>query len=285
MTRTDAPHDSGHAAHHRRSREEVEALAKNFVATPPEDAAPAKSSRTMLMAGVGGAVVLAGVVVAFFALSSPDKAARPAAENNRAVAEVEELRQRMEAERERQRKELAAGQEYLQRIAASDAAVLKDMTAQADKLADRAERPSVAAPAKAEGLPTPRDETRTASAPAKPAPTTTASAAPATTTAAPQQKPAAAPPKAAPATTTATTQAAPAPAQATTVAQADPSSCTIHVSELSSSGKLTYEDVKRRKGARMDDEGHVFLPPVQAAGGRTVVFEVRPDGCVRARRR
>ncbi|MGH8482251.1 MAG: hypothetical protein ACRES8_07315, partial [Nevskiaceae bacterium] len=68
---------------------------------------------------------------------------------------------------------------------------------------------------------------------------------------------------------------------ATQVAQADPSECTIHVSELSKSGKLTYADVARMKGARLNDKtGSVYTPPVQAGGGRTVVFEVLPNGCV-----
>ena len=65
------------------------------------------------------------------------------------------------------------------------------------------------------------------------------------------------------------------------MAQADKASCQIHVSELTKSGKLTYADVKRMKGSRFDEKsGHVFTPPIQAAGGRSIVFEVFPNGCV-----
>ena len=268
------------APHHRRSREEVEALAKNFVATPAnDDAGPAKP-KTMVMAAAAGAVVVAGLIAWVAWPTSDDARTSNTQEQSRASAEVEELRQRMEAERERQRKELEAGKEYMERIAAADAAQIKDLAAQVDRLTQRVEQVSAVAPAAvADQAPTPREEARTAAAPPKQAPaTTTASASPApATTAAP------APQKTAPAQQQ---QAAPAQAEPTQVAQASAADCKIHVSELSSSGKLTYDSIKKMKGARVDEStGHVFTPPVPAAGGRTVTFEVMPDGCVRVARR
>lgn len=276
--------ESTPAPHHRRSREEVEALAKNFVATPVvEDAAPPKS-RAVLIGGIAGAAVLVAAV-AYVALPSRADTSRNAdAARAAAAAEVEQLRQRMEAERERARKELEAGQDYLARIAAADAALVKDLTAQADRLADRQAALARSAPVSSDA-PTPRDETRPAAPAPKPGATTTTASPAATTTAK------AAPAQPAPSQPAATAaQSAPAPAQAqaqpTQVAQAEKSECAIHVSELSSSGKLTYESIKKMKGVRIDEgTGHVFTPPVPAAGGRTVVFEVMPDGCVRVGRR
>jgi hypothetical protein len=269
------------APHHRRSREEVEALAKNFVATPAnDDTGPAKP-KTMVMAAAAGAVVIVGLIAWIAWPSSGGESAR--ADNqelSRASAEVEALRQRMEAERERQRKELEAGKEYMERIAAADAAQMKDLAAQVDRLTQRVAQISASAPA-SDQAPTPREETRTAAAPPKQAPaTTTASASPAPATTAPP-----APQKAAPAPAQ-QQQAAPAQAEPTQVAQAPASDCKIHVSELSSSGKLTYESIKKMKGARVDEStGHVFTPPVPAANGRSVTFEVMPDGCVTVARR
>ncbi len=61
--------------------------------------------------------------------------------------------------------------------------------------------------------------------------------------------------------------------------------CAMHVSALSASGKLTYEDVKRMRGARLDPaSGKVRTPPVPGPGGREVIFEVTPDGCVKVKR-
>lgn len=267
MSTVMTPNDSAqHAPHHRRSREEVEALAKNFVGAPAEEA---PKSRIGLFGAVGGGLIALALVVA---VALPDRqAAEPAratAEQSRAAAEAEAMRQRFEAERERKRKELAASSAYMEKMAAADAQLMKDMSAQAEVLASRvAAKPAAAA----ESEPTPRDATAS-----KPAPT------PATTTAS-------APAKAAPVTTAAATQepakAQPAAAAPTQVAQVDKSQCSIHVSELSKSGKLTYADVARMKGARLDpDSGNVFTPPVQA-GGRTVIFEVMPTGCVRLTRR
>jgi uncharacterized membrane-anchored protein YhcB (DUF1043 family) len=260
------PNDAQPAPHHRRSREEVEALAKNFIGAPVEEGAPAKSRIPLLAAAAGGAIVLA--VIAFVAMPDQEVAEAPRAtpEQSRAAAEAEAMRQRFEAERERKRKELAASSAYMEKMAAADAQLLKDMSSQAEMLASR-----VAAKPAAESEPTPREAAPQKSAPA---PTTTLASAPAkpapTAAAAPQ------PP--------AKTEPAPAAAAPVQVAQVDKSQCSIHVSELSKSGKLTYADVARMKGARLDaDTGHVFTPPVEA-GGRRVVFEVMPTGCVRLRR-
>ncbi len=280
MNSTDSQNQNGspQTPHHRRSREEVEALAKNFVATPVGEVPPSKKGR---MAMIGGGVALALVVITV--LAWPKRQVQrdtSAADAAAAAAEAEQWKARLEAEKERKRKELEAGSDYLERIAASDAELLKDMTSRAEKLASRA----AAFADEPDTPPTPRESTTTAAkataptttlaAAPKPAPTTTA---PATTTTTTQQKPAEQP-----ATKPATKPAA--PAQAPT--QVAAASCSIHVSELSSSGKLTYEDVKKMKGARLDeDTGSVFTPPVQAAGGRTVIFEVLPTGCVNVKRR
>lgn len=279
-TNSQTPNDSTPATgHHRRSREEVEALAKNFVATPLEEVVPAKPRQRIAMAAGAGAVVLLAVVAAF---AWPKRQVqRDTTAQAEAAAEAEQWKARFEAEKERKRKELEAGADYLERIAASDAAMLKDLSSRADRLAARQEAALAAA---TEAPPTPREQARpqppatTVASASKPAPATTTTTAPAPATTA-QQKPAAPAEQAA-------AKPAPATAQPTTVAQAPAVNCAIHVSELSSSGKLTYEDIKRMKGARLDeDTGHVFTPPVQAAGGRTVVFEVMPDGCVKVGRR
>lgn len=264
MSTVMTPTDSAQPApHHRRSREEVEALAKNFVGAAGEEA---PKSRIGLFGAVGGGLIAVALVVA---LALPGRqAAEPAratADQSRAAAEAQAMRQRFEAERERKRKEIAASSAYMEKMAAADAQLMKDMSAQAELLSRRV----AAKPAAAEDEPTPRDAsaakpapaTTTASAPAKPAPVTTAAA---------TQEPA---------------KAEPAAAAPTQVAQVDKSQCSIHVSELSKSGKLTYADVAKMKGAKLDaDTGHVFTPPVQA-GGRTVIFEVMPTGCVRLTRR
>ena len=271
--------DPSATPHHRRSREEVEALAKNFIGTPVEvETAPVKRPPPRAVLAAGGAVVLIALAVVLWPEGRSDTE-RTQAESNRAAAaaEAEAYRQRFEAERERKRKELASGKEYLERMAAADAALMKDFGEQATRLAQR----TAAAPASADAPPTPREPTRTASAPAKaastpaqpaPAPSTPAKAAPAPAPATEQQAAKAEP-------------AAPAQSPPQQVAQVDKSACSIHVSELSKSGKLTYEDVKRMKGSRLDtDSGNVFTPPVQVAG-RNVVFEVMPTGCVRMVRR
>jgi len=276
-TTTDGHFDPSHGPHHRRSREEMEALAKNFVATPAEAGPAAAKPIAKIAMAAGGVALLA--IVALVAWPAKEEAARPAAqpEAARVAAEAEQWKQRFEAERERKRKELAAGKEYLERIAAADAALVGELAERAARLSERVE-PAPAAASDA-SVPTPREEpARKASAvPSKPA---AAASPPATTTASSSAAPKTAP---AQAPTTAPEQVAKA---APATQEAPKSSCAIHVSELSSSGKLTYDAVMKMKGARLDESnGHVFTPPVKAAGGRTVVFEVMPDGCVRVGRR
>lgn len=265
---TDVQPDPNAPSHHRRSREEVETLAKNFVGTPAEELPSAKGSRNLLIVSGAGALVLIAGAIAMFTGSSGGKEARVNADAERVAAEAKEWAARLEAEKERKRKELEAGSDYLNRIAAADAALVKEMSSQAEMLTRRV----AAAPAASDAEPTPRD------APARTAP------APATTVASTQQpKPAAATPAPAqqqPATQAAATQAAPSQAAPVQVAQADKSQCEIHVSELSKSGKLTYADVAKMKGARLNERtGAVQTPPVSASG-RSVVFEVFPNGCV-----
>ena len=283
-TATPTPNGSAETPHHRRSREEVEALAKNFVATPVEEIVPPKPQQRMAMI-VAGAVAVVAILAVVFWPKSRTEAERAQADTARAAAaaDAEQWQKRFEAERERKRQELAMGKEYMDRMAAADAALVKDIGEQAARLAERA---AALPAASSDAPPTPRSETRTARpapAPSQPAPaatqapTQTASAAPAKP--APSQP---APAQAAP-------QEAPKPAPAADptqeVAQADKASCQIHVSELTKSGKLTYDDVKKLKGARFDEAtGHVFTPPIQAAGGRSMIFEVMPNGCVKVRR-
>lgn len=266
--------DSSATAHARRSREEVEALAKNFVGTPTEEPIlPAKPSARLAIMGGGAAALVAVVLAVVFWPKAKDEAAiRNQAEASRAAAEAEQYAKRFEEERERKRQELASGKDYLERMAEADAALMKDLSDSAGALAERAARAPALAPS--DQPPTPRD------ASAKPAPAKAAPApAPAQTTA----TAAAAPAKPAPASET--PKAEPAAPASEEVAQVDKSQCSIHVSELSKSGKLTYADIKRMKGARVDeDTGNVFTPPVKAEG-RTVVFEVLPTGCVRLARR
>jgi len=259
--------DSSATAQHRRSREEMEALAKSFVGTPTEEVLPVKSTARLALVGGGAAALLAVLAVVFWPKAKDEAAVRNQAEAGRAAAEAEQYRQRFEAERERKRQELASGKDYLERMAQADAALMKDLSESAGALAERAAR--APAPAPSDQPPTPR------AASAKPVPAKAAPA-PAQTTATAS----AAPAKPAPAPASETPKAEPAAAAPQEVAQVDKSECSIHVSELSKSGKLTYADIKRMKGARIDEEtGNVLTPPVQA-GGRTVVFEVFPTGCV-----
>jgi hypothetical protein len=268
---TDPSQDPNSPTHHRRSREEVETLAKNFVGTPADELPSAKGSRNLLIVSGAGALILVAGIVAVFATSSRGKENRPNADAERVAAEAKEWAARLEAEKERKRKELEAGSGYLDRIAAADAALLKEMSSQAEMLARRV----AAAPAPtsvSDAPPTPREAPRTT-----PPATTVASTQPKPTTTTTSSAPAQAPPQQTAAATT--TQAAPTQAAPVQVAQADKSECSIHVSELSKSGKLTYADVAKMKGARLNDNGNVFTPPVDA-GGRMVVFEVFPNGCV-----
>lgn len=243
----------------RRNREELEALAAEFVNSRihVRPAPPRQVPKAALAAGAGvGALVLVALIAWLLWPASGDA---PARETTPVVNEAEVWARRMEAERERKRAELQRSREYLEKMAAVDSALTNDMTARAQNLAARAE--GAAAPARP---PAPERA-------AEPTPKTAASTTPA------RSEPAAAPPQqvAKPAPT-----AAPAKSETQPVAVAAAAKCNIHVAELSSSGKLTYADVARMKGARTDERGHVFTPPIVTAG-RPVVFEVMPDGCVR----
>ncbi|HUR42233.1 MAG TPA: hypothetical protein VM240_13795 [Verrucomicrobiae bacterium] len=250
------PLTGGTVGRPRRKREELEVLAANFVNSrlqkkmelPMPAAAGPRVPRAVLFAGV--ALFTIGALAW---LSWPEtEVVEPSRDAAASAQDTQLLAQRLEAQRERQRKELESGRVYLDKIASADSALLADMTARAQALESRAAPTTAKADA---GGPTPRLE----AAIATPAPA-----------------PAAARPLA-PAS-----QEAPA-LQPVEMATAPAASCNIHVSELSSSGKLTYADVARMKGARTDASGHVFTPPV-AANGRTVVFEVLPSGCVRIAR-
>ena len=283
MSPSEVPTDPA-VPHHRRSREDLEALAKNFVATPVEEVPPPAKPRMRLALAAAGAVFLGVLVVVLWPRG--EEAARPAqVDTARAAAEAEQWRQRFEAERERKRQELKAGSDYMAKMAAADSALIKEMAGRAAQLTAEPEAPVEPAPAPAqkrrapeptpkEAEPTPRTTTQTATAAPAPAP------APAPTPAAVQ--PAAVQPAAA-------QPAAPAPAEKTAPA-AEPATvaaaptCKQHVSQLSASGRLTYADVARMKGARTDGRGHVFTPPVVLDDGRRVIFEVMPDGCMKWRR-
>ena len=224
---------SGSPRPQRRRREELEALAAEFVNSklhplPP----PPRAEVPKAALAAGGAVLLA--VVAW--LPWPSGGSAPVREQAPAVNEAEVWAGRLEAERERTRQELQRSREFLARMAAADHALLEDLTARAQNLAIRPETAPVAA-SQVEREPEP-------------------------------SPPAAATP-------------VQAKADAKEVQVAAASKCNIRVSELSGSGKLTYADVARMKGARTDSAGHVFTPPVRTANGRDVVFEVTPDGCVR----
>jgi hypothetical protein len=257
---------SAEARHHRRSREEVEALAKNFIAAPASPAA-ANPSRTRLAFAAGG-IALAALLAVTSWPDSAKETPRPVAEKSPAAVEAEQWRARLDADRERKRRELQAGADYLAKMAAGEAALLQEMGARASRLTavpEASPEPAAARQAPGNAEPTPRE------APAPRRPVQAASAAPAAS--APAQ---------APATTPAVpTAKAETPAPATTVAAVQ---CKLHVSQLSSSGTLTFEGVKAMKGARVDGSGNVLTPPVTLEDGRRVTFQVAPDGCMKWRR-
>lgn len=246
----------------RRNREELEALAAEFVNSKlvvrtPEPTWLRKPLPKPLVAALGaaGGAALIGLLAAVFWPSAQETTAVTAGPG---AVEAELWAQRLEQQRERKRQELERSRQYLAKMAAADSALVGEMSSRAQGLAARADRPA----SRPVDEPTPKSTSQPAPAFAaehKPAPQAAV---------APAQVPAQAPAK-----------AAPAPARVAAAAQ-----CNIHVSELSSSGKLTYADVARMKGTRTNAAGHVFTPPLKAADGRTVVFEVMPSGCVRVER-
>lgn len=262
----DLPHSGEESAPRRRNREELEQLAAEFVNSRIHlrEPAPRPLPKRPLAAAGGVAVLLLGAWLLW-----PGDDARPAREAASALAEADARARRLEADRERQRLQLQQSRDYSARMAAADRALLGEMTARAQGLAARADGPAGAV---ARASPAPADEPT----PKGPAPSAQAGPVPVMDAAAPP-----APAKSEPA------QAGPAPGAtaAAAPAQVAAASCGIHVSELSASGKLTYADVARMKGARTDAAtGHVFTPPVDAGRGRSVVFEVMPTGCVRVAR-
>lgn len=241
----------------RRNREELEMLAAEFVNSrihvrePP----PRQLPKAALAAAAGAlSVALLAWVMWPAGEAAPTRDAPPTA------AEAEQWARKVEAERERKRQQLQQSREYLAKMAAADSALLGEMTARAQNLAARADAAAPGA-ARTGAAPSPSSEPTPSNEAAAPAPGVAQAANPATAPAEPAQ---------------------PAEQQLAQVAAAN---CGIHVSELSASGKLTYADVARMKGARTDaSTGHVFTPPVDAGRGRTVVFEVMPTGCVRVAR-
>lgn len=251
----------------RRRREELEALAAEFVAkTAAAKPAPVAPPKALLAAA--GVVALAALAWLLW----PAADSEPAPEATPAINETALITQRLEAERERRRLELARSRHYLEKMAAADGALVREMAERAQNLgAGRAaaqpmpqpspapQRGATAEPSPRALEPTPRTEAATSAA-AQPR------------VADPGRQRAAAQPE----------PAASKPADGADAGRAGAAAprCNIHVSELSSSGKLTYADVARMKGARTDERGHVFTPPVAAPGHRSLVFEVFPTGCV-----
>ena len=212
--------------HPKRSREEIERLARKFVTahrTLTMTIPALRRNKAMQAIGSATAVVaILGLAVFFWPRSQ-----RTERMQDPALAQVIELQKRAEEERARAQQELASSKEYMARIAAADAARLKDMQEHAEALAEAAEPAAPKATA--------------------PAPSTKVAAASST------------------------------PANA--------SGCRIHVSQLSGDGKLTYEQVKAMPGARFDPTtSRVFTPPVKTAGGKSVIFEILPTGCVQLAR-
>lgn len=227
----------------RRSRKELEALAERFVKSEVSSVVRKRRIEQKRFDVVGMAVAVVYIsAVAWFVVPKDvrEGTTRAVEVTESAAGEAVLLQRKLEAERERARQELASSRGFLEKLAADEAAAVREMEQRARALEARAARKPVPA------------------APAIPAPQGAAAVAPTVARAAPAV-------------------ATPAPDVA-----AEKASCTIHVSELSSSGKLTYADVARMQGVRKDERtGNVLTPPVKAAGGRMVSFEVLPTGCVR----
>ena len=273
----------------KRRREELEALAADFVNSQLHaKAAPRKAPLGVIVAAGAVATVAIAWLMWPQREDAPPQAARAAAP----AAQAEDWGKRLEAERERKRRELGSS-EYMSTMAAADSALLKEIGSRASALTQVPEAPAEPAPAPARrvaatasGEPTPKTAEPAPKA-AEPAPRTAETRAPVQTAAAPAQ-PAPAPveqraePRSAAAPAKEPEKTAPA-AEPTQVAAA-PADCKLRVSQLSASGKLTYADVAKMKGARTDDRGHVFTPMVSMADGRRVIFEVMPNGCMNWRR-
>lgn len=247
----------------RRSREEIETLVKGG------DEVPQRSRSTPLISlAVIGVVLLAGLLW----LLSPRReqaAERPAS----APGEAALMQQRIDAQIERARKQ-RSGSDYFERTAAAEAALLQDLSKNAGRLAKVAEAAAAAPPsasARQAGAPAAASSAASKSEPKPGVKSESPPPEPARNTAAPGES--------APVEMAKATSAAPTPAAAPAPEQPG-AQCRIHVSELSSSGKLTYADIARMKGARVDEKtGHAFTPPIPV-NGMTMVFDVAPNGCV-----
>lgn len=251
----------------RRSREELKNLAKDFAGDT--GAAPASGmSMTSL------AIIAVGLLAGLAWLLAPRE---PVKERVATVPPaIAQLQQKLEADRERARKQQGGGG-YLERSAAADAAALKDLAASARRLAEAVEappQPKAAARAGHDEASAPKTETPSATSGSLP------KSEPAPVQAPRESRAAAAAPGGEtnpPATNASTSPLSP----ATETASAQ---CRLRVSQLSSNGKLTYDDVLRMKGARVREKtGHVFTPPIDV-NGRLVVFDIAPNGCVTVER-
>ena len=254
-----------------RSRGELEVLADKFVhGNAPEAVIEPARWPTAWIAGAAGLfIVVSGVLIGTW-LNGGDDAARsaqmPATEAKAAL--VDDWATKLEAERQKQRVQMERSRQYMEKLAAVEAAAQADFQQRAAVLVAASTPESRSA-----DEPKPIDETPGAA----PSPIAqaqapfVAAAKPAESRAQPAETANPAPPAATP---------APQPAQ--TIASAH--TCKMHVSELSSSGTLTYEAVARIKGARVDQgSGIVTLPPVDVPGRGAMIFTVKPDGCVRYR--
>lgn len=253
----------------RRSREELESLAKDLAGD--SEAAPATGmSMTSL------AIIAVGLFAGLAWLLAPREPVKDRAAT--IPPAIAQLQQKLEADRERARKQQGGGG-YLERSAAADAAALKDLAASARRLAQAVEappppQPKAAARAGHDEASAPKTETPSATSESlpksEPAPiqaprkSRAAAAAPGDETNPPAANASASP--SSPATETASAQ------------------CRLHVSQLSSNGKLTYDDVLRMNGARVrKSTGHVVTPPIDV-NGRPVAFDIAPNGCVTVER-
>ena len=258
-----------------RSRDELEVLADKFVHGNAPEAViePARWPTAWIAGAVGLFIVVSGVLIGLW-LNGGDDAARstqaPATEGKPALAD--DWSAKLEAERQKQRVQMERSRQYLEKLAAAEAAAQVDFQQRAAALVGTSTPES-----------RPADEPKPIEQAAAAAPAPFAQAqAPLVAAAKPAESKAQPAETANPTANPAPPAATPAPQPAQTIASAH--TCKMHVSELSSSGTLTYEAVARIKGARVDQgSGIVTLPPVDVPGRGAMIFTVKPDGCVRYR--
>lgn len=234
----------GHAASRRQW--DHKQLAAQWVTT---DRGPALNEKVWILgAAVAGAVVLLALAYWLKSGPAPDirEAAVPAPRVIQPAAPAASANTEADAKLQKMRDEQVA---FLSRLAAAI-----DEQQKREAAGDAAAKKKVVVPPPA------------APAPAKMEP---AAAAPAPAQQAPQQVASIAKPSAAPAS-----------APATTAPNAAGAACKLKVAELSASRTLTYDAIAGMRGAKKDPAtGVVRLPPVDMEG-RSVVLDVRPDGCV-----